>query len=342
MSDLQTSPDPEQPPQADARPGLVRRLFRVLFAGLSSIVLLIMLAWCVLAIYYSNLFGAGWLAAFIMRPRRATVGWFLAAFAAVVVWWMAIPASNNRVWAPEYARMPRATIDGDRVTVHDIRDFDYRSESDFDVRYYDRSFDLRELRTMDFIGSSWGIPNVIHTLLSFGFADGDHLVLSVETRRELGEAQTTLPSLFKQYELIYVLGSECDLLRLRTNIRKENVYVFPTTTPPQDVRKVFLESLQRINDLYEHPRYYNLMLHNCTTSLVPLVRTVRPGRRFDWRFLLNVNTVQMGYDGGWFATPLSLKDTVEACHANNYVENLPGCEDYSRLIRPDLSAMTPK
>lgn len=336
------------------RRSLPVRLLRGLMILALSIVMLVMCGWCALAIHFSNLpgqslrTGAAWLfvlfwviAFVVLRKRKRTTAWFFVSFAAVLAWWLLIPASHDRDWIPETSKMPRVEIDGDRVTVHNIRYFDYRAEEDYDVRYVDRTYDLRKLATVDFIGSSWGVKNVVHTMLTFGFGDDGHLALSVETRREKGEPQTMVRSLFKQYELIYILADECDLLRLRSNFRKEDLYVFPTTTTPAEARVLFMEVVNTVNRLDRKAQFYNLLTHNCTTSLVPLVRTIRPiPRGFDWRFLLNAYTAEMAYTHKWIDTSLSFTEMLDACHVNRYVEDHPECEGYSTRIRPDVGHVT--
>lgn len=335
-----------QPP----RRSISRRIVSGLTVGVIALVLVGMCGWCVLAIRFSNLpgetlrvvvaglFGMGWVAAFMLLPRRKrTMWWFLGAFVVVLAWWWFIPASNDRDWLPEYARMASVEVDGDRVTVRNMRNCDYRSVTDFDVHYEDRTFDLNDLETVDFVCSSWGIKDVVHTLLTFGFRDGEHIVLSIETRREKGEPDSTLRSVFKQYELIYILADECDVFRLRTNFRKENVYVFPTTATPEQARVLFRAVIDKVNDLNQNPGYYNLITQNCTTGLVPFVESIYPTEpRFSWRYLLNANTARMSYEDGHIASPLSFERTVEVCHVNQYVEDHPECEGYSQRIRPDL------
>lgn len=355
------SPDPAASPdtadrEAAPRRSPARRLARGGMCLLVGLLIFGMCVWCVGAISFSNLpgqtlrtgvavlFGLGWIAAFVFLGRRwRTIACFLVAFVVVLGWWWFIPASNDRDWQPEFARMPSVEIDGDTATVRNIRNNVYRTVDDFDVRYEDRTYDLGELETLDFVCSSWGLKDIVHTLLTFGFRDGRHIVLSVVPRREKDEpVATDLGSLFKQYELIYILADECDVLRLRTNFRKENVYVFPTTSTPAEVREIFMAVVDAVNALDRTPRFYNLITHNCTTGLVPLVETVHPtDPRFSWRYLLNANTVKMSYDDGHIASPLSLERTIEACHVNQYVEDHPECDGYSRRIRPDLEALGP-
>jgi len=199
--------------------------------------------------YYSNLpgetlrtiaaaaFGVGTLAAFAFLPGRwRTSFWFIVAFAGVLIWWILIPPSNERDWLPEYGRTPYATINGDLVTVHDIRNFDYQSEENFAIQYYDKTFNLDDLTSVDFALSYWdGNTRIAHFIVSFGFRDQDYLAVSVETRREVGEKWSAIGGFFKQYELILILGDERDLLRLRTNFRKDDVYLYRTVLTPEEV-----------------------------------------------------------------------------------------------------------
>jgi hypothetical protein len=338
-------------PEKAMKRSLGRRVLRGLSLLLLGVVILCFGAWASFAIYFSNLpwerartvsawaFGIGSLAAFVLLPNRRRTLWsFLAGFTAVLVWWVLIPARDDRDWLPECARFPRATIAGDRVTVHNVRNFDYRSESDFDERWEDRTYELSKLHTMDFIKSDWGLGDVAHTMLSFGFEGGEHLVLSIETRREKGEIQTAFRGLFKQYELAYILGDERDLLRLRTNFRGENVWLYPTKSAPEEIRVVFLDVLETVSRLSERPAFYNTLTHNCTIGLLPHLGKARPLRIWDIRLLLNGHTDEKAWEGGWInpGTGLSFEETRARCHINQYVggDSLPA--DYSLMIRPHL------
>ena len=168
------------------------------------------------------LFGMAALAAlFVRRGRRPALAVFLAAVIALLGWWSTIEPSNERDWTPDVARLPRAELDGELVTVRNIRNFDYRSETDFTPRYYDKTFDLRRLESVDLFAVYWMGPHIAHTILSFGFAGGDHLAVSIETRKEKHESYSALGGFFRQYELIYVVADERDVIRLRTNYRKD-------------------------------------------------------------------------------------------------------------------------
>src|SRR6188508_684185 len=145
---------------------------------------------------------------FLSRWRRRAFASYAVLFALVLWRWQAIEPSNDRDWQPENARLAHATIDGERITLHNIRNFDYRTETDFTPAYYDKTFDLRELETVDLFASYWMGPAIAHLLVSFGFGGKDYLAVSVETRKERTESYSTLAGFFRQYELFYVVADE--------------------------------------------------------------------------------------------------------------------------------------
>ncbi|MHC4851490.1 MAG: Lnb N-terminal periplasmic domain-containing protein [Planctomycetota bacterium] len=314
--------------------------------------LLLMGTWATLAIYFSNLpwpsvrfglaalFAVSVVTAFAFLPGRLrTLTCYLGAFVIVAIWFLLIPASNERDWTPDVARAPHAEIEDNKVTLFDIRNFDYRSTTDFTPAYYDKTFDLDGLKRVDFILSSWGVEGIVHTMLSFGFAGGDQLAVSIETRREQGESQTAIRGLFKQYELIYVLADERDLLRLRTNFRKEKVYVYPTNATPEQARALFLDILATVNRLHEEPQFYNTLCDNCTTGIVPHLRNIGLQQPFDIRLILNGLTDQLAIEAGWVnsslphKTPQDMAKVREAHYVNPYAEATDSGEDYSKRIR---------
>ena len=174
---------------------------------------------------------AALIALFVRRWRWRAIGVYGVLCAGLVVLWSSIEPTNERDWQPEVAILPSATIEGDRVTVHNIRNFDYRSETDFTPAYYDKSFDLRELRSVDLVTSYWTGPAIAHVFVSFGFTGDDYLAISIEVRKPKGEGYSTLKGFFRQYELVYVVADERDIIRLRTNYRRdptEDVYIYRT------------------------------------------------------------------------------------------------------------------
>src|SRR3954471_14250860 len=181
-------------------------------------------------IYAAVVLGIG----IFVRPRRLAVVLILAAFGVVLIRWLALEPSNQRKWQPDVAILPSAEIAGDRLTIHNIRNCLYRSDTDYDVRHYDKTFDLKKLQSVDLYLVYWGSPSIAHTMASFGFDGGDYVCISIETRKEVGESYSALRGFFRQFELTYVVADERDLVRLRTDFRKEQVYLYRMLMPLED------------------------------------------------------------------------------------------------------------
>jgi hypothetical protein len=204
------------------------------------------------------------------RWRARLVGLFLAAFFLVLAWWLSLAPSNDRVWQADVAQLPYATIAGDLVTVHNIRNLQYRSETDYTPAYYTKTYDLRQLDSVDLYAVYWMGPAIAHTIISFGFGGKDYLAVSIEARKERGEAYSSIKGFFRQYELIYIVADERDVIRLRTNYRKdppEEVYLYRLKGSPESARKFFLDYLKSINELVDRPQFYNTLTENCTNAI---------------------------------------------------------------------------
>jgi hypothetical protein len=330
--------------------GVARRALRA--AGKAGLALLIagMTGWAALAIYYSDLpgeplriglaaaFALGTLAAFLFLPgRRRTLIGFSVAFALVLLWWAPIEPSNERDWQTEVAVLPYGTRDGDLVTLHNIRNFDYRTEQDFVLNYDDRTFDLRKLDAVDLIAVYWMGDAIAHIIVSFGFA-GDHVAFSIETRKENGEDYSTIAGFFRQYELIYVVGDERDLIRVRTNYRRpeELVYLYRTRARPENARRLFLEYVRKINQLKERPEFYNTLATNCTTDVWSLARALSDQVPLDWRVLLSGHFPEYAYDLGSLDTRLPFAELRERSLINDKAHAADQDPDFSARIREGL------
>ncbi len=218
--------------------------------------------------------------------RRAQAGW-LAAFLLVLGAWLALPPRQDRAWLPDVARPPRAELDGELVTLHNVRDFGYRSETDYDPRWETRRLDLSQLEGVDLFVSFWGPTLIAHTILSWQFADGQHLAVSIETRKEQGESYSALRGFFRQYELYYVAADERDVVALRANHRGEQVFLYRLAAPPERARALLRAYLEQMNELAERPRWYNALTHNCTTTIRLNVLAAGASLPWDWRLLVN-------------------------------------------------------
>ena len=319
-----------------------------MIAGIWFLCQVVLIAWASLAIYYSNLPWAGlrlglvgafaafaiW-ALWLSRQRRMSVA-FIVLFLGVVVWWSSISPSHHRPWRPEVAVMPRAVIDGDRVRLTGVRNFDYRTRNDFTVRYEEREVQLSHLAALDFYVSYFSEGPVAHTFLSFIFDNAPPLSISIETRPEVGEGFAPVASLFKQFELIYVVGDERDLVGVRTNHRREAVYLYRLNTSADDARRLLLIYLTRINELADRPEYYHLLTNSCTINIIRYANAAGRTGRFDVRHLLNGLIDSYLYHSGRVDTTLPFDELRQRSQINDAAQAADGAPDFSQRIRASL------
>ncbi|MGB3836426.1 DUF4105 domain-containing protein [Castellaniella sp.] len=212
---------------------------------------------------------------------------WIAAGILMLLWWFSLRPSNQRLWADDVARSLQGQIDGQVVTLRNIRNFDWRSDTDYTVRWQDARYDLETLLSVDMALSYWMGPAIAHTLVSFGFADGRHLVFSVEIRKERDEAYSAAGGFFKQFERSIVAAEERDILYVRAGPRGEQVFLYPVQMPPTAVRQLFLAYVKSANRLAQTPRFYNTLTANCTTLVYDMVRPIVPGLPMDIRLILS-------------------------------------------------------
>jgi hypothetical protein len=319
-----------------------------LTAGLWFLCWVVLITWGSLAIYYSNLPWAGLrlglagaFAAFaiyarwLSRQGRMSVI-VIVLFLGVVVWWTTISPSHDRAWRPEVAVMPRAVIDGDRVRLTGVRNFDYRTRDDFTVRYEEREVWLSHLRALDFYVSYWSEGLVGHTFLSFIFDNAPPLSISIETRPEVGEGFDPVASLFKQFELIYVVGDERDIVGVRTNHRRETAYLYRLNTSAENVRRLLLVYLNRINELAEHPEFYHLLSNSCTINIIRYANATGREGRFDIRHLFNGLVDSYLYHSGRMDTTLPFNELRQRSLINEAAQAADGAPDFSQRVRASL------
>jgi hypothetical protein len=238
------------------------------------------------------------------------------------------------------ARLAWAEIDGDRVVVHDVRNADYRSETDYTVHWEDRSYDLARLRSLDLFLIYWGSPWIAHTIMSWGFDDGRYLAISIETRKEVGEAYSALRGFFRNYELVYVVADERDVVRLRSNFRGEDVYVYRLDVPPQGARQLLLRYLEAVNELHQRAEWYNALTDNCTTTIQRLSGPYQERSWWSWRLLLNGRLDELGYEIGALDQSLPFAELKARSYVNPRALAAGDAPDFSRRIRQGLPGMT--
>jgi len=333
----------------------VRRVGRFAAGLIAATAVVLMTAWAALAIHYSDLspplrdplaiaFVAGTVLAFAVLPRRRrTLLGFLVAFAVVLVWWLRIAPSNDRDWQPDVARLPWADVNGERITIHNIRNFEYRSETEYTPRWYDATFDLADLRSADLVAVYWMGDAIAHVMVSFGFTGDRYLAVSIETRKERGESYSTLAGFYKQYELIYVVADERDVVRLRTNCRHdppEDVYLYRLRGTREEARGLFLEFLEEINRLRERPEFYNTLATNCTTNIWLHARGVSGRPPLSWRVLVSGYAPELLYDSGKLESSLPFDELKRRSRINDFAMAADRADDFSQRIRAHLPGVT--
>ena len=233
------------------------------------------------------------------RSRWAAV-LCLAGFCCVFAWWLTLKPSNDGDWQPDSARTAWAEMDGDRVTIHNLRNCDYRTETEYANCWTDRTIYLSQIRAADLFLTNWGIPFASHPIVSFQFGDNEHVAFSIEARYKTGQAYSTILGCFRQYGLIFVAADERDVIRLRTNYRKnEEVYLYRLQVPPEVARAMFLTYVTYLNKLKDRPEWYNELTRNCTTTIQkPLAADVSNPQPWNYQFILNGTLDELLYDRG--------------------------------------------
>jgi hypothetical protein len=317
------------------------------FICLAAAILLVG-GWCALAVWFRlptaaairDVAGAallvltlGTIGCLATARRWRVLSVYVAVVAAVAVWWTTIRPSNDRDWAPDLARTATATIDGDRLVVDNVRDFAWRSDIDFDQRWEQRTYRLSQVTNVDLIMSYWGDEAIAHTIVSFGFQDGSRLAFSIEIRRERGEAYSTLAGFFKQYELAIIAADERDVVRVRSNIRGEDVRIYRLRMSPANAQKLLREYVAQIDDLAHHPRFYNTLTSNCTTLVFRMVRVIHPGLPMDPRVVLSGYLPDYVYDLGAVDTSMPFRKLQALSKVHDRAKLADAAPDFSAKIR---------
>lgn len=269
-----------------------------------------------------------------VRGGWKRTGMSLAAFLAVLGWWLTLAPKNDRNWQQDVSKTAWAEIKGDVVTLHNVRNFDYRSATDMIPRWETRTVRLSRLTEADLSINFWGSPFMAHPIASFQFSDGPPIAISIEIRREVGEGFSALGGLYRRFELIYVVAEERDVLRVRTNFRTgEDVYLYRLTLSPEEARQRFLEYLAVLNELHERPRWYNAIFANCTTAIRS--QRDRPARAvWDWRMLINGKGDRMLFERGALVSDgLGFEELRAQARINEAAQAADDSEDFSLAIR---------
>jgi hypothetical protein len=315
------------------------RLLAALIVGLAVL-------WATGALYYDlpmpseirHLAAVIWLIAalvawFWLPYRRWSRSIVALLFLCILGWWLTIRPQQDRDWKPDVAVLANAVIDGDQVTIHNVRNFDWRSLDDFTPGYDTRTYNLSRLRGADLFVIHWGSPLIAHTIASFDFGDQGRICFSIETRPERGKSYSAIGGFYRQFELIYVPCDERDAIRVRTNIRKdEDAYLYHLNLPLEEIRARFLEYVKRMNQLYARPEWYNALTSNCTTN-IRTQHTVAKPLPWDWRILVDGKGDELLYERGVLDRSLPFAELKRRAYINSRAKAADNAPDFSERIR---------
>ncbi len=316
----------------------MKRILRGVIILLGWLGLSLAVLWSFGALWYDGpwrplaaLFVVGALAAvvFVRRAQLVVAG----GIAVVVVWWLTLRPTNTADWQPDVAQLGWAEVNGDEVTLHNVRNCEYRTEMDYTPRWETRTVRLSQITGIDLALDYWGSPWIAHPIASFQFADTPPVCFSIETRKKAGQRYSAIGGLYRQYELIYTVAEERDVIRLRTNYRREQIYLYRTAASPAQARERFLEYARTLNAIRERPRWYNAITTNCTTS----IRDQHPAAKrapWDWRILLNGKGDELMYERGTIVTDgLPFAELKQRALIDAAAQAANDSPDFSALIR---------
>jgi Domain of unknown function (DUF4105) len=258
---------------------------------------------------------------------------FAVAFAGLLLWWTRLPPTNDHDWADDVAQITTGTVEGSRVTLHNVRNFDWRSQTDYTQRWETRSYDLDRIRTVDMIMSYWSGTSIAHMLISFGFDDGAQVVFSVEIRRQKTQAFSEIGGFFKEFELSIIAADERDVVRLRTNIRGEDDYLYRLQLPQRAIRLLFLGYVGEANSLVDSPRFYNTVTVNCTTLVYQMMTRIVGRLPLDYRLLFSGHLPEYVYRVGGLDRRYSLEELRERGRITERAKKSDRSESFSADIR---------
>ncbi len=270
-----------------------------------------------------------------MRSRPlALVPWAL--LLAFVVWFGSLSPSHDRDWIPEQGRLARAQTSGDRVSLSDVRSFRWRSATERDERWVSRELDLTRVRGLDVIVSSWGWDNLVHTIVSWDIEGEEPLAISIESRRERGEDFDPLLGFLRQFELIYVVADEADVVALRASHRREQVRLFRTSTSADAARRLLVAYLDELERIADEPAFYDSLSRNCSTAARRHVAEIGIADTWDWRVVLNGHIDELLYERGLLDDSMSLEQLRDASDVTERARAADGEPDFSVRIREDV------
>lgn len=326
-------------------PPLAHRLLQLAGIIILGCVALICYLWAIGALWYD---GLGKIFAIMqaiaipvvcvmIKPWRKRIAIFGSWFAIVLLGWFCLRPSNEGDWQADVAQLAYAEISGDKVTIHNVRDCDYRSKTDYTARWKTRTVHLSQITGIDLFVCTWGSPYMAHPIASFQFTDEDPVCVSIETRKKNGQSYSAIGGLYRQFPLVYTVAEESDVIRLRTNFREgEDCYIYRLSITPEHARERFMEYIKAINRLRDHPRWYNAITTNCTTA-IRQQRNAAKRLPFDWRMLVNGKGDEMLYERHYIQTGnLAFPELKQRSRVNDAARACENLQRFSQTIREEM------
>jgi hypothetical protein len=338
--------------EAQPRARLMRRALRICRTGLLALLLFLSAAWANLAIAYQlqapvivligiclafDLIALAAIIAVVLRRRWRALVAYAVAYAMLLAWSASISASNDKNWAPDVAHGVTGSVEGDRLLVRNVRNFDWRTETDYTARWEQRTYDFSKLRSLDMFLGYWMGPTIAHAIMSFGFEDGRYLDFSIELRRTRDGQYSAIAGFFKTHELVYIGADERDLMMLR-KVRNEQIELYRLRTPPERARALLIEYIKQANELAVNPRFYNTLTTNCTTAIFDMARTVTSSIPLDWRVILTGYLPDYLYEYGAVDTRIPLEELRQRADVTSRVEGSFSEVEFSARIREGVPA----
>ncbi len=260
-------------------------------------------------------------------------------FTLLIMWWQTLIPTNNKDWAPDVAEISHGDISGDILTMYGVRNFTYKTEQFFDQDWDTRTYDLNNLQGVDIFLSYWGSEHIAHTIISWDFGKDGHLPISIETRKDKTQEYSTIKGFFKQFEIAYIAADEKDIIRLRTNYRKERVYLYRLLATKPQALALLKDYLEKMNSLVDKPEFYNALTHNCTTTIQIHANAIREDAPppLDWRLIASGHVDELLYDRGLIQSDLAFADLREVSRVDLKMQQ-EGEENFSARMREHIKS----
>ncbi len=329
-------------------PSLPARILRVIGFILLWLVISVATVWAIAALYVDVRIGALRIPVIVVyflaliaivrvfKLGLKAAGLFLTCFLIVLLWWLSLKPTNTSDWQTNVDRTAWTEINGDRVTIHNLRNCDYRTEEDYSNCWSDKTVSLSQLRGADLFFTTWGVPYIGHPIVSFQFGEKEHIAFSIEVRYKTGQSYSAILGLFRQFELIFTTAEERDVIRLRTNFRKdEEVFMYHLNLTPEQAKSIFMLYVNYENKLNKQPEWYNAVTKNCTTTLDrQMAKDVSNPQPWNYQLLLNGTLDALLYQRNRLVTGgLPFPELKEREHINAAARAAGNSPDYSELIR---------